>query len=173
MPTPTSPELAHYLEFFERFHERIGELIAGLSPEALDWRPLVAEGESTNSLAVLVTHLTGAQQYWVGELVGRRAARRDRDSEFVVAGIDEARLRQRLDDTLALVRAVLSTVPAERLDERVELPAHAVTLRWAVVHALEHTALHVGHMQITRQLWQARQDGPGTRQAAAEPPFLR
>jgi len=24
---------------------------------------------------------------------------------------------------------------------------------WALLHALDHTAQHLGHMQITRQLW--------------------
>jgi ankyrin repeat protein len=27
---------------------------------------------------------------------------------------------------------------------------------WCLAHALEHTALHLGHMQITRQLWEQR-----------------
>jgi len=25
---------------------------------------------------------------------------------------------------------------------------------WALAHALEHTALHLGHIQIGRELWQ-------------------
>jgi hypothetical protein len=24
---------------------------------------------------------------------------------------------------------------------------------WALLHALEHTAIHLGHIQITQQLW--------------------
>ena len=27
---------------------------------------------------------------------------------------------------------------------------------WCLAHALEHTALHLGQMQITRQLWEQR-----------------
>jgi hypothetical protein len=29
---------------------------------------------------------------------------------------------------------------------------------WALCHILKHTALHLGHLQITRQLWEQRQD---------------
>jgi hypothetical protein len=32
-----------------------------------------------------------------------------------------------------------------------------ITAGWALNHALAHTALHIGHAQITRQLWDARQ----------------
>jgi hypothetical protein len=28
-----------------------------------------------------------------------------------------------------------------------------VTAAWALLHALEHVGLHLGHAQITRQLW--------------------
>lgn len=28
------------------------------------------------------------------------------------------------------------------------------TVAWRLAHALEHTALHLGHMEITRQLWE-------------------
>ncbi len=28
------------------------------------------------------------------------------------------------------------------------------TVAWALFHALEHTALHLGQMQLTRQLWE-------------------
>jgi hypothetical protein len=27
-------------------------------------------------------------------------------------------------------------------------------IAWSLLHALEHTALHLGHMQLTRQLWE-------------------
>jgi hypothetical protein len=32
-----------------------------------------------------------------------------------------------------------------------------MTVAWAVLHAVDHTALHLGHIQITRQLWEQRQ----------------
>jgi hypothetical protein len=30
------------------------------------------------------------------------------------------------------------------------------TVGWALAHALEHVGIHVGHMQIIRQLWDQR-----------------
>ena len=33
------------------------------------------------------------------------------------------------------------------------------TVGWSLAHALEHTAIHVGHAQITRQLWEEENAG--------------
>ena len=33
-----------------------------------------------------------------------------------------------------------------------------VTVAWALDHALKHTAIHLGHLQITRQLWEELQE---------------
>ncbi|PKO22449.1 MAG: hypothetical protein CVU38_09500 [Chloroflexi bacterium HGW-Chloroflexi-1] len=35
-----------------------------------------------------------------------------------------------------------------------------VTVRWGILHVIEHTALHLGHMQITYQLWMGGKGGP-------------
>jgi len=29
-----------------------------------------------------------------------------------------------------------------------------VGVAWAILHALEHTGIHLGHIQVTQQLWQ-------------------
>ena len=29
---------------------------------------------------------------------------------------------------------------------------------WALAHALEHTAPHLGHAQVTRQLWERKEE---------------
>lgn len=49
----------------------------------------------------------------------------------------------------------LSETPAERLEAALTARGETVTGRWAVLHALEHTALHLGHLQLTAQLWRA------------------
>jgi uncharacterized damage-inducible protein DinB len=152
-----TPQLEHYFQFFESFHRQIQELIRDLPVEALNWRPLTgSDDHATNSLAVLVVHLTGAEQFWVGEVFGGRPAGRDREAEFRVAGLSAADLQRRLDETLNLIRDVLNTTPAENLVRTTTVQGRTVTGRWALLHALEHTALHLGHLQLTRQLWQAR-----------------
>ena len=153
-----TPEIEHYLQFFADLHRQIEAVITDLPIEALNWRPL-ADGDDhvTNSLAVLVTHVTGAEQYWVGQLLGGREIDRDRLAEFQVVAEDHDSLRRRLHETDRLTHDVLTTVDAGRLDDTVQVREHQLTLRWGVIHMIEHAANHLGHMQLTAQLWNGSQ----------------
>ncbi|HJW84059.1 MAG TPA: hypothetical protein VJ754_07125, partial [Anaerolineae bacterium] len=39
------------------------------------------------------------------------------------------------------------------LDGAREVEGRSVPVRWSILHIIDHTALHLGHMQITYQLW--------------------
>ena len=149
------------LPFYEAFFDRIKELhsdiekcFAGVPPEGLDWVP----GEDMNSLAVLVTHTAGAERYWISDVVGQNPSDRDRDAEFRASGLDQATLKQRLDDVLVAVEKTLESLTLEDLEaERVSRRnQRTFTVGWSILHAMEHTAMHLGHMQMLRQLWDQR-----------------
>lgn len=149
------------LPFYEAFFDRIKELhsdiekcFSGVPPEGLDWVP----GEDMNSLAVLVTHAAGAERYWISDVAGQDPSDRDRDAEFRTSGVDEATLKQRLDDALADIEKTLDTLALEDLEaDRVSRRnQRTFTVGWSILHAMEHTALHLGHMQMIRQLWDQR-----------------
>jgi uncharacterized damage-inducible protein DinB len=148
------PLFEEYLSALERLHDGVAQAIAGLPLEALDWVP----GPDIPSLAVLVVHLTGAQRYWIGDVVGQDPSGRDRAAEFRVSGLDAAALRARLDQTLTHSRGVLEDLTVKDMDTIRVSPrdGREYTVAWALCHALEHTALHLGHIQIVRQLWDQR-----------------
>ena len=54
-------------------------------------------------------------------------------------------------------RRILAALSAEDLDGAREVDGHNVPVRWAILHVIDHTALHLGHMQITYQLWNSGQ----------------
>jgi uncharacterized damage-inducible protein DinB len=153
------PELEHYAQAFDRLHADAATVLEGLPPEALNWRPLEGD-ESTNSLAATLAHLAGSERYWVGEVAGEQPAHRDRDAEFRVNATSAADLQAMLGQAAEVTRATLGSLPPAKLEESVTVSGRngdrTVSRRWAVLHALEHVAVHVGHMQLTRQLWQAR-----------------
>jgi len=152
-----TPEIEHYRQFFTDMHGQIESLINGLPLEAFNWRPIEdSNDDATNSLGVLLMHITGAEQYWIVELLGQQPIDRDREAEFVTTVTNLADLRARLQKTDQLVREVLTTVDPARLEEQVQLREHQLTLRWGVIHMIEHTAQHLGHMQLTVQLWRQR-----------------
>lgn len=141
-----------YLDHIEKTHNDFKNAIAGLSVEALDWVP----GKEMNSLCVLVVHTMGAARYWVGDVAAQIMSDRDRATEFQAHGMDEAALVKKLDDTLIFIRDTLEKFTVQDLDaQRTSRnhPGKTFTVGYCFVHALEHDGEHLGHAQITRQLW--------------------
>jgi uncharacterized damage-inducible protein DinB len=140
-----------YIERLNSLHDSIKRAISDLPAEALDWSP----GLDMNSLAILVVHLAGAERYWIGDVAGQIDSGRDRDAEFRASGLDDTTLAKQLDDTLAACREVLAGMTVEDLAAKrtSSRDGHTYTAAWALTHALEHTGLHLGHIQIIRQLW--------------------
>ena len=158
-------ELDNYIDFLKKIEKQALEMLDGLPPEALNWRPLPdapgVDAHATNSLAGMAAHLAGSLRHWVGEVAGGRPAHRDRDAEFRAEAKEAGELTARVSEAAEFARAVLAKLPPQFLDEMVERNNEPVSRRHAVVHALTHASVHVGHMQITRQLWEASRSGSG------------
>ncbi|RME85727.1 MAG: DUF664 domain-containing protein [Caldilineae bacterium] len=148
------PEIYHYLHMIEDLRHQVREIIQDLPAEALNWRPLPASDDhAMNSLAVMVAHILGAEHFWIAEVIDGRPPTRDRDREFRTRVDGPQPLLEQLDRVAAETRAILTTLPAERLDETRQVQGRSVSVRWGILHVIDHTALHLGHMQITYQLW--------------------
>jgi uncharacterized damage-inducible protein DinB len=158
------PELESYLERINDLRGQVGALLAGLPAEALNWRPLEgSEEHATNSLAVLATHIAGAEHFWIGKVVGHRPPTRDRDAEFRAGAAEADELIERLETVGAGTHSVLSALPEADLEGTREARGRTIPVRWCILHVIDHTALHLGHMQLTYQLWQGGQTGPSPR----------
>ena len=146
------PIFTAYLARLEALHADIVQALADLPPAALDWSPAA----ETNSIAVLVTHIAGSERFWIGEKAGGIPAGRDRASEFRVHSEDAAALCSLLEESLALARTVLAGLTPADLERSAGLYRdQPVDAAWALWHALEHAAIHVGHIQLTRAWWLA------------------
>ena len=119
---------------------------------ALDWVP----AGNTNSINVLVTHLAAAERFWAADIALGESSDRVRDEEFEADGMTEPQLAQLLDDTLEVIREAFERLTLSDLEQIRHSAQHNmdVTTGWAILHALEHTAQHVGHIQLTVQLWE-------------------
>jgi uncharacterized damage-inducible protein DinB len=156
------PILRDYLERLAMLHEDIKLAIRDLPVEALDWTP----GPDMNSINALVTHAAGSERYWIGEVAGQDPSGRVRDIEFEARGLAAEVLIAQLDHVLNHSQRVLDGLSAEALGavrgaERGSVRSHdpddsPLTVAWALFHALEHTGLHAGQIQMTRQLWEQR-----------------
>lgn len=159
-------EVQAYLEMIEEVRGQVVKLLAevatgSLEAEALNWRPLAGDDHATNSLAILGAHVAGSEHFWIGETVGGREATRVRADEFrtELDGVEE--LLQQLAAVGEETREVLEGLDEAALGGTREVPAgpgrvREVGVRWAILHVIEHSAMHLGHMQLTRQLWLAQ-----------------
>ena len=146
------PIFEEHLNLLESQYNSICQAIADLPSEALDWTP----GPGMNSMAILTAHIAGAMRYWIGDIAGNEPSDRNREAEFETQRVDAAVLVARLEAVLSHSRTVLERLTLEDLDTKRLSPRHGeeYSISRALLHALEHTALHVGHIQLTRQLWE-------------------
>jgi hypothetical protein len=85
---------------------------------------------------------------------------RDREAEFRVKGADFEQLSSLLESNLAYAGNVFEKLDVESLSSTRVSPRtnKTITVSWSLGHTLKHTAIHLGHMQIMRDLLDNRVD---------------
>jgi hypothetical protein len=149
--------LPFYEELANQFHELHAAILNNLNvlpEEALDWKP----GNETNSVSAIITHITGAERFLIGDVIMQDSSNRNRDAEFLVKGVSKVDLVRRLNDTEAYLRSSLEKLRLPDLEATRLHPRRGiqVSVSWALLHALDHTGTHLGHIELTVQLWQQR-----------------
>ena len=148
------PVCQEYMKELYALYGDYGKAIEGLTPEALNWLP----GDGMNSIAVLFAHATGSQRFLVGDLVGGIESHRNRNAEFAVKDLDEAALRAMLSQALDTVNSALDKLTVDELNSLAPRTkdGRSFAVAAALNHALAHTGVHLGHIQMARQLWDNR-----------------
>lgn len=141
-----------YDEMISELLERIDGAFSDLSEEALDWTP----DPALNSITVLIVHSTSALRYWLGEMLGGMDMQRDRGEEFKAKGYSKHQLHELIHGAEEMAHQVLEGLTMEALEEKHYSVIHKdyFTSGFSLAHALEHTALHLGHLEVMRELWE-------------------
>lgn len=143
---------ADYLERLEALQHNLHKEVGDLSAEGMDWSP----GSKMNSVAVLLAHITGLLQEGI-DLALDNPPSRMRAQEFQTRGVLGAEMVRHLDAVVNYARSALPNLRLEDLDKERKDEDGMVTCGWALLHALEHAYLHLGHIQITGQMWRQRE----------------
>jgi len=149
-------EIETYSHQIRSLLERIGACLAPLSQAQLNWRP---SHEGANSAYVIAAHVLGNARAWVLGIACGEPVRRDRPAEFRAAGSYrelEAQARRLAEE----IEEALEDLPASSLGRRFvplqelwgEGVAHEISVREALLHVVEHASIHLGQIQITRDL---------------------
>jgi hypothetical protein len=145
-----------WLSNLQELHSDIDKALAGLPPAALDWVPQAG----MNSLVALVVHITGAERFLVGDVIAGEASNRDREAEFRAHDLEPAALVKRLTESRAYLASVLEKLTLADLEtKRMFRNQREVTVGWVLGHALKHTATHLGHVQLMREMWEKSTSG--------------
>ncbi len=160
----TNPMLPATLEMLKKLVSDVFQQLDGIPADDLNsWLP--RDGmRDVNTFFVLATHTVGAGEFWILEAAGGQSIDRNRAAEFSATGSLE-QLRVRFDHWLADSAEVFAAMDDAKLASMFEraanpergMSAARLTRAECVAHALEHTAVHLGHLQLQRQLWDAEQ----------------
>ena len=122
-------------------HSDVADLVADLDEEALSWRP----ADTAASLADLARHVLDIERMVIAALS---------DGEDAVTETDELGTQLAIPGTSGAIIAAVAASDAALLALIEPLPADAARLR-RIVAEFDHSALHHGQMQLTRDLWDA------------------
>lgn len=167
--TDTS-EIGTYRRLFADKFAEVEQLLADLPPAALTWKPFESSPwqGAAGSLGWLIAHAISSTVYllkraeWtMGRIEWSEVQGDQGKEEFTTANYDPANMRARADAAQSYVQQMLDSLTYAELDAsrpHVKRPELVFTARFDIQHAIEHMSQHIGHAQLTRQLW-ALQDG--------------
>lgn len=136
------------------------ETITGLDSAALNWSP----APEVNSIAVLTAHAVSATRALSESAIDGRMNREkymaeERTPAFATREATAEQLLALVTGLEGLADRLALVPPAAYSGEEITYegpPGESRTRAWSLLHAIEHLREHIGHAQLTRQLYEAR-----------------
>lgn len=149
------PEVHDLLAEIARIRATTRKLVQRAGDTGVVWRPPAPE---TNPVAVIVTHMCGSESQWIHKYIGGQQIERNREAEFQKPVSSVQGLLELLDRAEAGTARALQKESSQSLNRPVTThdPNIARTARDCVLHSLTHQSVHVGHLELTLQLWEHR-----------------
>ena len=151
------PEVLEFADRLDEIRRQAREAIKGLDERGLNSAPL---DEDTSTPAVLVHHMAGTEGFWLRQVIGGEDIGRSRPDEFVARAATVADLERLLDEAGRTTRHVLSELTAEQLHETRDARGEPRSIQWCLLSVMDHLSGQVGHLQLTRQMYDRVVTGP-------------
>jgi hypothetical protein len=171
MPIPAVPAgpgaASAVAALLRQVHQQLRDELDGLDDQGLNWVP----ASGANSVATIITHLVGSEAETLRAIAGVECDR-DRDAEFTGTWLTMREVLAQLDGADDLIVELEPSIEPRRLVELLPLPTLPREVRrpgltWLVGN-YGHAREHVGHVQLTKQLYHA--GGHTLREAARTRP---
>ncbi|MFO7445646.1 MAG: DinB family protein [Ignavibacteriaceae bacterium] len=139
------------VELFERDIPKLKHEIEQYEDEEKLW---VISNEIKNPAGNLALHITGNLKHYVGAVLGKSEYIRNRDAEFNDKNIPKSEILKSIDETLEIVKHVISQLSEEELKR--EYPEHVfgkgMTTAFFIVHLAAHLNYHLGQINYHRRI---------------------
>lgn len=153
-PEDTLPLLAGVLSAMHFAHYNMVQLVADLPPDALTWQP----GPDMGTLAGIVRHTLYCERYAFLAATGADRSYDEATSRGLWQATDDAdALVRQITEADAEMKAALPSLTVADLGTRIVAwggPGQEMA-GVLIADVATHSAMHWGHMQMTRQLWEA------------------
>jgi len=132
---------------------RFTAVVDAMPEEALNWRP---GNDETNSVAQLVRHVTAVQGLLLGRALGEAP-----EYDHATSLRNDPATKEELHGLIAAAKARkdahLARLDEMDMSERLSTASGGAVLRaHYVIHSADHAQEHLGHAELTRQLWEQR-----------------
>ena len=155
-------ELGVYAACIRRIAAVAVATVQDLTAGQLNWN---TGEDGWNTMFAIATHMVAMGEYWVLCLVGGADVVRDRQAEFHAVG-SAAEIVLCLQDWSQACYVLCAGLGSEVLAEISRVPIEylqaggfgsgVLSKRECLMHVVEHSALHLGQLQILRQLVEQR-----------------
>lgn len=155
-PDPQADERAALMGWYDLQRGIVAMKCQGLTDELA--HTAVIPTSPLMTVAGVVAHLTWAEQLWFEHTLLDRPGSGPgfddvEDSEFLAAaGRPLGELLTAYDERCAMTNATVAGLPLDTVAERPSRRGVEPNLRWIVVHMIEETARHAGHLDLIREL---------------------
>lgn len=146
VPKETTPLITGLISVVQATHADMTALVAGVDVEGLKWMPT----PNSPHLAGLVLHVLEFEDYLAGLVAGAPAEWTGSLGSSNSLVMRDRVLVARIAATEARLTNALLHMAAGRLQEL--CPGEETTIGESLVEDLAHASLHLGQMQLTRQL---------------------
>jgi hypothetical protein len=154
--TEEADEKAALIDFLEAQRTSVRSIVEGLSEEA--WHTSVVPSGWTP--AGFVEHLAGAEYHWFQSVIAGVVYEPQPDEEFVpydpnaafVSDLPSAEILRNYREECERSDAVLANTAMSDVPPGRHFDKEVPSVRWVVLHLIEETATHSGHLEIAREL---------------------
>jgi uncharacterized damage-inducible protein DinB len=135
---------------FSKVFDRILSTISQLNDEQIWFRP----SSRSNSVGIIIRHLTGNLNQWIGDAIGGYSYQRNRPSEFKDENhLSKDEILNSISDLSAKIQDIVSKLSSDELLSRRHIQGYDMTVLSAIYTAVTHLELHAGQISyITKYI---------------------